>query len=192
MSEELWLWLLAGSNGAGKTTCAPNLPVEIIINPDDIARKFDPAAPEKVALTAGREATRRMRDLIRQRRSFAIETTLAGQFHIQIAKAAKAEGWNIGLIYVGLENAEIAIGRIRQRTMAGGHRIPASDVRRRFDRGLHNLATMYHLADWVLLFDNSSVSPKMKRILEVRRGQIVFRSDRLPNWVERSLGQFIG
>ncbi len=35
MSDDLWLWLLAGSNGAGKSTFARNLPVDIVINPDD-------------------------------------------------------------------------------------------------------------------------------------------------------------
>lgn len=129
MSEELWLWLLAGSNGAGKSTYARNLPVDVIINPDDIAREFEPDAPEKAALTAGREALRRMRDLIRQPCSFGVETTLSGRLHVQIAAEAKAAGWNIGLVYVGLANAEIAIGRIRERTMSGGHhgrRCPAA------------------------------------------------------------------
>jgi predicted ABC-type ATPase len=192
MSEDLWLWVLAGSNGAGKSTFAPNLPVYIIINPDDIAREFDPNEPEKAALKAGREAMRRMQELIRQRRSFAVETTLSGRFHLQIANAAKAEGWNIGLVYIGLRNAEIAIGRIRERTISGGHKVSADDVRRRFERSLGNLAAIYPMTDWVLLFDNSSTRQKMKRIMEVRRGNIVFKVDRLPDWVRRSLGAITG
>ncbi len=192
MSSQLWLWLLAGSNGAGKSTYAPSLPVDVIINPDDIAREFEPDAPEKAALTAGREAMRRIRGLIAQRRSFAVETTLSGRLHVQIASDAKAAGWNIGLVYVGLANAEIAIGRIRQRTMSGGHDVPAEDVRRRFERSLSNLSAVYQFADLVLIFDNSSVRRKMKKILEAHRGEILFKAERLPAWVRRSLGAIIG
>jgi predicted ABC-type ATPase len=192
MTGELWLWLLAGSNGAGKSTYAPNLPVEVIINPDDIAREFKPDAPEKAALTAGREAMRRMRELIAQRRSFAVETTLSGRQHVKIVTDAKAAGWKIGLVYVGLSNAEVAIGRIRERKMTGGHDVPPPDVRRRFERSLQNLTVVYVLADRVMIFDNSSTRRKMRKILEANRGRVIFRASRLPTWVKRSLGAIIG
>jgi predicted ABC-type ATPase len=121
MSGELWFWLLAGSNGAGKSTYAPNLPVEEFINPDDIARQLKPDAPEEAALSAGREALRRISDSIRLKRaSFAVETTLSGRFHLQAVRDAKSAGWNVGLVYVGLRSADLAIHRIEQRIISGG------------------------------------------------------------------------
>lgn len=98
MTDDLWLWLLAGPNGAGKSTYSPNLPVEEIVNPDVIARNILPDAPEKAALQAGRLARLRMRELMKARRSFAVETTLAGRHHLQDVSVAKSEGWNIGLV----------------------------------------------------------------------------------------------
>jgi predicted ABC-type ATPase len=193
MSRDLWVWLLAGSNGAGKSTYAPNLPVEEFINPDDIARQLRPDAPEEAALSAGREATRRILDSIRSKRgSFAVETTLSGRFHLQVVRDAKSIGWNVGLFYVGLHNADLAINRIQQRIMSGGHSVPADDVRRRYERSLENLAVVYQLADLVLVFDNSSAKRPMKTVLECRAGEIVFRARRLPGWVARSLGPIIG
>lgn len=58
MSEPPWLWLLAGPNGAGKSTFAPNLSasVEEIVGPDAVADELLPTAPEKAALSAGRQA----------------------------------------------------------------------------------------------------------------------------------------
>jgi len=117
---------------------------------------------------------------------------LSGRLHIQVANDAKAKGWNIGLVYIGLGNAEIAIARIRERTMAGGHHVPAADVRRRFERSLQNLAAIYSFANLVLLFDNSSTRNKMRKIFESRRGDVVFSAARLPGWARRSLGAIIG
>jgi hypothetical protein len=52
-------------NGAGKSTCSGLLfnlagSVAELVNPDEIARKLLPEAPEKVALQAGRLTRRRM------------------------------------------------------------------------------------------------------------------------------------
>jgi predicted ABC-type ATPase len=191
MSDELWLWLLAGPNGAGKSTYARNLPVELIINPDDIAREFKPDPPARGALTAGREAMRRIRDLLAQRRSFGIETTLSGRQHLQLVTEAKAAGWKIGLVYVGLARAEIALARVRERTLNGGHDVPAADVRRRFERSLQNLTVIYRLADAVQIFDNSSKRQKMRPILIAARRKITFRARRFPTWLQRCLGEVI-
>jgi predicted ABC-type ATPase len=193
MSGELWFWLLAGSNGAGKSTYAPNLPVEEFINPDDIARQFRPDAPEEAALSAGREALRRITDSIGAKRaSFAVETTLSGRFHLQAVRDAKLAGWNVGLVYVGVRSADLAIHRVEQRIISGGHSVPVEDVRRRYERSLENLAIVYQLSDLVLVFDNSSSKREMRRVLEVHSGEITFKDRKLPEWVKRSLGALIG
>ncbi len=192
MSGELWFWLLAGSNGAGKSTYAPNLPVEEFINPDDIARQLRPDAPEEAALSAGREALRRITDSIRAKRaSFAVETTLSGRFHLQAVRDAKLAGW-IGLVYVGVRSADLAIHRIEQRIISGGHSVPVDDVRRRYERSLENLSTVYQLSDLVLIFDNSSSKREMRRVLEAHSGAIIFKDRKLPECVKRSLGAVIG
>lgn len=46
MNDRAWVYVVAGPNGAGKSTLAqlllPDVPV---VNPDDIARTINPAAP---------------------------------------------------------------------------------------------------------------------------------------------------
>ena len=123
MNEKPWLWFLAGPNGAGKSTYAPNLSaaLEQIIGPDAIAAVLLPTAPEKAALEAGREAIRHIRQSLKTRRSFAIETTLSGRFHLQVARDAKSQGWNIGLVYIGLASPRKARERVRQTRLRGGH-----------------------------------------------------------------------
>ncbi len=189
MSEKPWLWLLAGPNGAGKSTYAPNLSaaIEQIIGPDAIAGQLLPTAPEKAALQAGREAIRHIRQSLNERRSFAIETTLSGRLHLRVVHRAKSEGWNVGLVYIGLANPRKAIERVRQRRLRGGHDVPATDVRRRYERSLRNLPSFFRLADAVLVLDNSSTKHPMKMVLEARQEKVTFRSRRVPTWLRGSL-----
>jgi hypothetical protein len=96
-----WVWLLAGPNGAGKSTFAPNLSadVEEIVRPDELAYSLSPDAPERVAVKSGRLAIDKIRTLLAERRSFAVETTLSGRFHLEIARRAKTAGWKVGVLY---------------------------------------------------------------------------------------------
>jgi predicted ABC-type ATPase len=195
MSGKPWLWLLAGPNGAGKSTCVATLydlspEIEEVVNPDNIARDLLPEAPEKAALKAGRLARQRVSHLLNERRSFGVETTLSGQLHVQDVKRAKSEGWNVGLMYVGLDGPDLAIERVRERKLAGGHHVPSDDVSRRYERSLINLAIIYQLADSVLILDNSSTEPR--KMLEVDHGEVTFKADNLPAWLSRSLGALIG
>jgi predicted ABC-type ATPase len=195
MSGEPWLWLLAGPNGAGKSTCVATLydlspEIEEVVNPDDIARTLLPNAPEKAALKAGRLARQRISELLKERRSFGVETTLSGQLHLQDVKRAKSDGWNVGLMYVGLDGPDLAIERVRVRTLAGGHHVPADDVFRRYERSLLNLSIIYQIADSVVVLDNSSTKPE--RVLTVDKGEITFKAYQLPAWVSHSLGSLIG
>lgn len=189
MTAKPWIWLLAGPNGAGKSTYAPNFSaaIEQIIGPDAIAVQLLPTAPQKAALQAGREAIRDIRKLLSERRTFAIETTLSGRLHLRVAQRVKSEGWNVGLVYIGLSSPELAIKRVRKRRIEGGHHVPPSDVRRRYQRSLKNLPVFFRLADTVSVLDNSSTKHPMKMVIEARSGQITVRTQRLPTWVRESL-----
>jgi predicted ABC-type ATPase len=138
MTAGPWLWLLAGPNGAGKSSYAPVLSsdVEEIVRPDELAYRLAPTAPEHVAVRAGRLAINRIENLFRERRSFAIETTLSGRFHLDLAVRAKKAGWNVGVIYIGLRSSKLAVTRVRLRKLMGGHDVPITDIRRRFHGGL--------------------------------------------------------
>ncbi len=189
MSGSPWLWLLAGPNGAGKSTYARNLlaNVEEIVGPDELAYQLSQDVPESAALQAGRLAVRRRNELLEQRRSFAVETTLSGRRHLLLIERARSEGWSIGVVYIGLGSPDLAIARVRERVSQGGHDVPAADTRRRYQRGLGNLAIVYERADWLVVLDNSSVRNRMKRVLEVNKGTVVFRHRRLPKWLSAAL-----
>jgi len=60
------------------------------------------------------------------------------------------------LVYIGTEAVETNLTRIANRVLAGGHNIPETDVRRRYQRSLRNAPIAISRADHVILFDNST------------------------------------
>ena len=76
------LYIIAGCNGAGKTTASFTILPEIwhcteFVNADEIARGISPFAPDTVAIQAGRIMLQRIDELLEAGVSFSIETTLA-------------------------------------------------------------------------------------------------------------------
>ena len=76
------LYIIAGCNGAGKTTASLTILPEIweckeFVNADEIARGLSPLNPEGVAIQAGRIMLQRIDELIQEGISFSIETTLS-------------------------------------------------------------------------------------------------------------------
>jgi predicted ABC-type ATPase len=193
MTDGPWLWLLAGPNGAGKSTYAPVLSsdVEEIVRPDELAYGLSPTAPENAAVRAGRLAINRIENLLKERRSFAVETTLSGRFHLDLAVRARNAGWNVGVLYIGLRSPRLAVERVRLRQLMGGHHVPITDIRRRYSRGLKNLAVLWRTASRIIVLDNSSARQPIKRVLEMREGDIVFRLRRLPKWLSNSVGSML-
>ena len=56
----------------------------------------------------------------------------------------------------------MALSRVRERVLKGGHDIPEAVVRRRFGRSIRNFLREYRrLADSWYLFDNSAGTPEV-------------------------------
>jgi predicted ABC-type ATPase len=139
---------LAGPNGAGKSTVAPVLlralfGVVPFVNADVIARGLSAYSPESVALAAGRIMLKRMREMTLSRRSFAFETTLSARSYAPWIRRLKEQGYSFHLLFLWLENAELAMQRVQRRIEAGGHAIPEDAILRRYRKGLENFHDLY-------------------------------------------------
>jgi len=137
--------LIAGANGAGKTTFAREFlhvrsPGASFLNADEIQRESGALAHP---VAAGRELVRRLEDLVSRRSSFAVETTLASRYHVARLQAWSAAGYYTTLHFIEVPSADYAVGRVATRVAAGGHSIPEADIRRRFQRGLEMFASVY-------------------------------------------------
>jgi len=154
--------VLAGPNGAGKTTFAKSyLPhfagCREFVNADLIAAGLSPFNPESQSLVAGRLMLQRMDELIEARKSFALETTLAGRAYARRLRCMKDElNYEIELIYFWLPSADFAVNRVAIRVCQGGHNIPEAVIRRRYKLGISNFAKLYSpLANRWLILDGS-------------------------------------
>jgi predicted ABC-type ATPase len=159
------LYIIAGCNGAGKTTASMTILPEILncyefVNADEIAKGLSPFQPEKVAIEAGRIMLNRMNQLIDSGVDFAFETTLATRSYVSFIEKAKLKGYTVTLVFIYLESIELAKKRVNQRVISGGHNIPIDVIERRYLSGLNNFHMLYlsKVHQWYC-FDNSHDNP---------------------------------
>jgi predicted ABC-type ATPase len=155
------LYIIAGCNGAGKTTASFTILPEILdcrefVNADEIARGLSPFQPEKAAIEAGRIMLHRIDECLNKNINFAFETTLATKTYQHTILRAKANGYNVTLLFFWLQTVSLAKERVKQRVAEGGHNIDETVIERRYLKGIINLFDIYlSITDEVLIFDNS-------------------------------------
>ena len=159
MSKQLYI--IAGCNGAGKTTASFTILPEVLdckefINADEIAKGLSPFQPESVAMQAGRIMLARMDELLQKGETFAFETTLATKSYKQKIERAQANGYEVTLLFFWLDSPNMAKKRVAQRVAEGGHSIPSETIERRYHNGIANLFAIYmDMVDICYIFDNS-------------------------------------
>ena len=161
--NKLNLYIIAGCNGAGKTTASFTVLPEMLdcrefVNADEIARGLSPFYPEGVAIQAGRLMIERVIHLLKEGETFAFETTLSTRSYVKLIQQAQKRGYFVTLLFFSLATPEQAVQRVAKRVSQGGHNIPTDVVYRRFEGGLSNLFNLYMpIVDYWALYDNSNI-----------------------------------
>ena len=172
--------VIAGPNGAGKSTLAPallrdTLNIPEYVNADTIAEGLSAFAPEDASFEAGRVMLERLRGLASEEKDFSFETTLASRFYAGWLKELMDNGYWVSLVFLWLNNVELAVERVKTRVELGGHSIPEETIRRRYRRGLANLFDLYLpvVHSW-RVFDASFRKPNEIARFTQASGEIVF------------------
>lgn len=158
------LFIIAGCNGAGKTTASYSVLPELLgckefVNADEIARGLSPFNPESVAIEAGKLMLQRIKLLMIERKTFAIETTLATKSYTNTIKKAKELGYTVILLFFWLPSPEMAAERVVKRVSEGGHDIPTDVIYRRYWGGLQNFFTIFApIVDSWMFYNNMDTS----------------------------------
>ena len=161
MTTDPRLYIIAGCNGAGKTTASYTILPEILqcrefVNADEIAKGLSPFNPESMAIKAGRLMVSRINELLGMNASFALETTLSTRSYTSLISKSHELGYKVSLIYFWLQSPELAEMRVAKRVKEGGHNIPTPVLRRRYRSGIANLFQLYMpIVDYWMIFDNS-------------------------------------
>ena len=155
------LYIIAGCNGAGKTTASFTILPEILdckefVNADEIAKGLSPFQPEKVAFESGRIMLKRINELLDSNENFAFETTLATKSYKTKVIEAQKKNYKVTLLFFWLQNVDLAIERVKVRVQEGGHNIDSAVIKRRYIRGIQNLFQIYlPIVDEAIIIDNS-------------------------------------
>jgi predicted ABC-type ATPase len=190
MTVSKQLWVLAGGNGAGKTTFY-NLflaPKGIkLVNADIIAKTISPENPEKVSYTAANVAEQIRKKLLQQGVSFCFETVFSHVSKIDFVASAKAQGYEIILVYIHLETSELNEARVYQRVTEGGHNVPVDKIHSRIPRTMQHIGAVLPLVNEARLLDNSYRDNPFQQVACVKRGRRQWIIDPLPHWAEEIL-----
>ena len=184
MSNKKQLYIIAGCNGAGKTTASFTILPEVLgckefINADEIAKGLSPFQPESVAVQAGRIMLARMDELLQKGETFAFETTLATKSYKQKIEWAQANGYEVTLLFFWLDSPNIAKERVAQRVAEGGHNIPLETIERRYYNGIANLFTIYiDMVDICYIFDNSEGRKELIAQKERHKDIVIYNNDK--------------
>ena len=184
MSKLPKLYIIAGCNGAGKTTASFTILPEVLdckefINADEIAKGLSPFQPESVAMQAGRIMLARMDELLQKGETFAFETTLATKSYKQKIEWAQANGYEVTLLFFWLDSPNMAKKRVAQRVAEGGHSIPSETIERRYHNGIVNLFAIYiDMVDICYIFDNSEGRKELIAQKERHKDIVIYNNDK--------------
>jgi predicted ABC-type ATPase len=124
--------------------------------------------------------------LAKQQADFGFVTTLAGRGHLNLIRGLKRRGYEVHFFYLWLPSVELAISRVKERVLRGGHDIPIGVIRRRFERSFRNFWDHYRLiANRWMLFDNAEEQPVV--VASEATGSLRIADEKLYNKAMESL-----
>jgi predicted ABC-type ATPase len=200
MADKPLLYVLAGVNGAGKSSIGESEFVSQgspVFNPDTIAQQIRTLHPDISLTLANAHAWQIGKSLLEQAiaggRDYRFETTLGGRTIAQLLEKAARSGHRLRIWFCGLASPELHLQRVQSRVAHGGHDIPAQKIRERWNRSRENLIRLLPLIDHLRVYDNSEEAdpaagrkPEPVLLLEMQRGKITAPADlsNAPDWAQ--------
>lgn len=179
--------VLAGSNGAGKSTFhRAHLERAGLrfVNADVVARELD-LAPYAAARLA--DAVRRQ--LVAQRESFVFETVFSDPAGTKLAFLEESVrlGYTVVLCFIGISGPGVSEQRVAMRVSQGGHDVPPEKLIARFPRTMANLRAAIRVLPHVWIFDNDDLRTPFRRVAVFADGKRVALVDPIPRWLRDAL-----
>lgn len=173
-----------GPNGAGKSSLAQYLAPEnaVIIDGDKIRSQ------SKTMQEAEKKHTSLLQGAIALNRPIYYESNFLDPRERDFYLSFRSQGYDLQLIYMGLDTLEESIQRVSKRTQIGGHTVPLSTIEMNFKHSVRNSISNYTDFDSVTLVDNPvNLGADTKIVFVSKKGNELFRDQPLPKWADRFL-----
>ncbi|MCF6264813.1 MAG: dephospho-CoA kinase [Xanthomonadales bacterium] len=179
---------MAGGNGAGKTTFYREFlkPLGVkFVNADIVAESLN--RKKDSSYLASQIVAKLRENLLRRGISFCFETVFSHPSKIDFVASAKAQGYEVILVFIHLQSAQLNQARVAQRVETGGHDVPVEKINTRIPRTLRHIRTAIQLVDQVKIYDNSSLARPFQEVAHLLNNQIASRVETLPDWAAELL-----
>lgn len=160
------LYIIAGCNGAGKTTASYTVLVAKSSSmPMKLQKGCRRSIPKAWQSKQGGWCCNVWMTYL-PGRGFCIWNDVGNSVPMwNLSNGAHAKGYFVTLLYFWLPTPEQAIERVATRVSEGGHNIPSDVIRRRYANGIRNLVTLYTpICNFWTIYDNSSADAEIKII----------------------------
>ncbi len=194
LSKSKQLWILAGGNGAGKSTFyhhylkPKGLP---FVNADILAKQVFPQTPELHSYDAAIIATQIRNQLLQEGKTFCFETVFSHPSKIDFVAQAKALGYEIIFVFIHLKSTALNQARVAQRVAEGGHNVPKEKIISRVPRVKKLVRQTLALCNQVFVLDNSRADNPFRQIAVIKNNQIKKLNKPVPNWASELLSDYL-
>lgn len=188
------LIIIAGCNGAGKSTFAPSFLPENL-NSFDYDRTYlenynslpDSEFRDKFATDQTiKDFESSIENAIKTKSSFCYETNF-DTYPVFWAEKFKENGYRVNLIFFCLESQEIAEHRVQVRTEFKGHFVDNQTIDLKWKAGYKNLNLHFKMFDNILLVDNSKQNEVYTNLVQIENGEVEIMADKIPNYFKNRL-----
>lgn len=188
------LTIIAGCNGAGKSTFASSL-IPAGVHSFDYDKLFietyknlsDSELREQFARDQTTKAFENaISKAIKYEQDFCYETNFDAH-PIYWASKFKEQGYEINLVFFCLDNQDIARHRIQVRTEFKGHFVDNETIDLKWKTGYENINLHYSIFDNILFVDNSVQNELYSNILQIEKNNLTLFTDSLPEYFKRRL-----
>jgi predicted ABC-type ATPase len=197
------LYIITGSNGAGKSSIGPEyLPVHIRqLGPVFDGDKLFTEKRRELwkSISSHKECSKLAYAFVTETFDKLVETALTGnqdfayEGHFtneatwDIPRRFRAAGYSIHLIFLGLQDTGLSELRVVDRSKAGGHYVDPHTVSDNFYGNLEKLNEHYEMFQSVQIIDTSEAEHVVLTVVEDGRPVNAVPSEILPLWFQRYL-----
>lgn len=202
------LYIISGSNGAGKSTIGQDyVPANVladspIFDGDKLYMqkhlelwKSGMRVDKKIKEIANDFVTetfdRLVDEAIGSHKHFAYEGHFTEDSSWNVPQLFKNQGYAIHLIFFGLSSTDQSELRVLERVKDGGHYVPRLMIENNFYGNLNQLNRNFRLLDSLLIFDTSTTTPSLLAKMINRKLELSTIKDKLPTWFIKYLPEIL-